>query len=222
MSAAHASLRDTTHFMVFDCESIGIHGEAFAVAYTLIKRADADKHAGRMVEERGWWCERRLAEGVYDPHVEVKRALDSDVRWLEEHRVEEQLREWDGGGHMEQVDSPYTVRQAFWEAWCSVQERYPQTLLAAECPWPVEANFLTACVRNRYPERQWTGPHPLIDIDSVLLAAGWNPRGVYRRLEGEFPEVPAHHPLADARQSARLLLWALRDIAKGTFSEEKA
>jgi len=70
-------------------------------------------------------------------------------------------------------------------------------VMVADCPWPVEARFLIAC------ELGFDGPYPLIDVGSVVLAAGGNPVGEFDRLPNELPK---HDPLCDARQSARLLL----------------
>src|SRR5690606_2543186 len=78
-------------------------------------------------------------------------------------------------------------------------------ILAAECPYPVETNFLEKC-RKDCEDGSWSSPYPLIDISSVRLAAGFDPVGKCSRRANEVPE---HHPLKDARQSARLLLEAL-------------
>jgi hypothetical protein len=67
----------------------------------------------------------------------------------------------------------------------------------------VEANFLSACVRLNHAEREWQGPYPLHDLASVLLALGADALAVTERLPDE---LPAHHPLMDARQSARQLV----------------
>jgi hypothetical protein len=74
------------------------------------------------------------------------------------------------------------------------------------CAWPVEARFLAACVDDNPMTHEWSGPYPLHDLASVLMAAGRDPLAKNERLPGELPE---HDPLADARQSARLLLAAL-------------
>ena len=85
-------------------------------------------------------------------------------------------------------------------------------ILAAECTWPVEARLLTDCITDDVTrERHWEGPHPVLDISAVLLAAGMAPCGWFERTERE----PEHHPLGDARQSARLLVEALDRCEKG-------
>lgn len=96
------------------------------------------------------------------------------------------------------------VRAKFWEAWEHWREE--GALLAADVAWPVEARFLAMCVDDAPTTRAWSGPYPLIDIASVRLAKGLDPLAEVERLPSE---RPAHNPLADARQSARLLIEAL-------------
>jgi len=98
-----------------------------------------------------------------------------------------------------------SVRDAFWRVWDHWSAKGAR--LAADVAWPVEARFLAACVDDAPATRAWSGPYPLIDISSVRLAAGKDPLGEEARLA---EELPAHNPLADARQSARLLAEALR------------
>lgn len=156
-------------FMVFDVESIGLHGEGFAVGWVVVDGAGKELEA----EARQCWQERAdgCAAGrkwVMD-NVPLRHALDSET--------------------------PATIRTAFWNA------------------WPVEARFLAACVDDKRAAsddgdgpRAWEGPYPLVDVASVLLAKGIDPLAKHERRKDELPE---HCPLADARQSARLLIEAL-------------
>ena len=100
--------------------------------------------------------------------------------------------------------TPQHLRNAFWHQWRYWADQ--GAVLVADCAWPVEANFLSACVRLNHAEREWQGPYPLHDLASVMLALGRDPTATHARLPNE---LPAHHPLHDARQSARLLLEAL-------------
>jgi hypothetical protein len=77
----------------------------------------------------------------------------------------------------------------------------------ADCPYPVEANFFTTMLKEQADE--WGGPYPFIDVASVRFAAGLAPLETCERLP---TELPAHDPLADARQSARLFFEALLAI----------
>lgn len=98
-------------------------------------------------------------------------------------------------------DSPEDVRLSFWSAWKYWKEK--GAILFADCGWPVEARFLNQCVEDNLEVREWQGPYPLHDIATFRMALGFDPLGTYPRIKGE---TPAHNPLADARQSARLLM----------------
>lgn len=163
-------------FFVIDVESIGLHGEAFAVAWVAVDGA-------RTVGEEVIACLPERAVGRRS-HREWCAANIPPIPATEPR--------------------PSCVRDTFWIRWCEYKEQ--GYWLAADCCWPVEARFLAACVDDHVGERTWEGPYPLIDIGSVLFAVGLDPLGTYQR----FPsELPVHDPLADARQSARLLLEAI-------------
>lgn len=162
--------------MVFDVESVGLHGEAFAVGWVVINLA------GDLISEGFSACNPSYVPGTSEGRD-----------WVEENC------------HFEfTTDDPTLVKEAFWSAWLNWKKE--GTMLAADCAWPVEARFLIRCVDLRNEERQWEGPYPLIDISSVLLAKGMDPLETYPRLSAE---LPAHNPLCDARQSARILIEAL-------------
>lgn len=97
-----------------------------------------------------------------------------------------------------------TLRREFWRVWS--YWRRQGAILAADVNWPVEARFLTACVDDDRRCREIDAPYPLLDIASVRRGAGLDPLAEQPRTEFE---MPPHNPLADARQSARLLMEAL-------------
>lgn len=103
-------------------------------------------------------------------------------------------------------ESPKELRAEFWEMWVGYKKW--GALLVADCCWPVEARFLAACVDDAPLTREWEGPYPLHDLASIILAKGGDPLATRERLPDE---LPAHDPLCDARQSARLLIEAMRD-----------
>lgn len=172
-------MNDQQLYMVFDCESIGIHGETFAVGWIVVSKS------GEEIARAEYGTDPIRAHGHAD-----------DLAWVKEH-----CRTVD---NVPAENGPYWVRQRFWEAWEYAKER--GALLAADVAWPVEANFLSACIADDPERRKWNGPYPLIDVSSVRLAAGYDPTGTVARRNDELPE---HDPLADARQSARLLLEAI-------------
>jgi hypothetical protein len=145
---------------------------------------------GWVVVKRGLW--RTLDEGI---------AVANTISW--------QLPDWVRENVMPAL--PYRthvhaadVRDRFWGAW--IDWKRQGATLAADVAWPVEARFLAACVDDHRAEREGDGPYPLLDIASMRLAHGLDPLAEVTRRPNE---LPAHNPLNDARQSARLLLEAL-------------
>jgi hypothetical protein len=175
--AAVAAPAGMQTFVVFDVESIGLHGEGFAVGYVVINRA------GETLDEGLIACDPLRAQG--EP---------KNLAW-----VQENVPSFECG-----CFSPFEVREQFWGAWQHWKGR--GAALVADCCWPVEARFLAACVDDAKLSREWEGPYPLLDLASVLLAIGRDPLAANERQPSE---LPAHHPLMDARQSARLLIEAL-------------
>ena len=167
-------------FFVFDVESIGLYGEAFAVGGGIYSEC------GEPLREFRFACPRKSAYGSGE-----------DRQW-----VDKEIKEIP-------VDclNPQEVREKFWKEWRLADELGAKPF--AECSYPVEANFLKFCVLDDYPNRRLAAPYPLHDISTVMLCAGKNPMENYGRLENELPK---HDPLADARQSARLLLESLGSI----------
>lgn len=166
----------------FDVESIGLHGEGFAVGW-VIHQDGIERHSGVIA------CEPINARG-----------RDTNREWIHANVPKIEAHE----------PSPKAVRDAFWAAWRGAKflaENGNQDIVAlADCGWPVEARFLAACVDDRPEEREWQGPYPLHDLATYLLAVGCDPTGHYERRP---EEMPVHDPLADARQTARIF-WELR------------
>lgn len=165
-------------YVVIDVESVGLHGQAFAWGAVVI---DGE---GRELLCAGESCDPHMVEGTPDGRA-----------WVEKHVPRLQRN----------VVSPRAMRDAFWAFWREQSETAAAIL--ADVPWPVEANFLSACVADEPEKRAWDGPYPLLDIASVRLAAGLSPLEVCQRLENE---RPAHNPICDARQSARLFVEAMK------------
>lgn len=168
----------STKYFVIDVESIGLHGEPFAVGWVVVDKSGAELECGVSAispqqaigedKNRGWVTKNVPFITPTHPHL---KAMLAD----------------------------------FWQVWKRLKQ--DGALMFAECAWPVETRFLSMCVAEGMPETEWQGPYPLHDIASVMLAKGMDPMASYPRTEAE---NPAHHPTSDARQSARLLIEALK------------
>ena len=166
-------------WVVFDVESIGLHGEAFAVGAVVM---DDD---GFVRAQYLYACDPDEATGG-----------DEGRAWVAEHCPFIACN----------CGSPQGVRNQFWRAWLAWKE--DGAVLVADCAWPVEARFLAACVDDDPDTRSWQGPYPLHELASFMVAAGMDPHATYDRLLDE----PQHDPLGDAKQSARLLMTALKKL----------
>lgn len=169
-------------FISLDVESIGLHGQAFAYGYVVIDRD------GNVLEDRIVACPRETAAG----DIVSRKWVDENVPHIEPV-----------------VETPEDVLNDFWEQWIRLKEE--DAALVGDCIWPVETNFLSACVKLDPENRSFSGPYPMFDLPSVLMTLGQNPLGTFERLP---EELPAHQPLNDARQSARILSIALKHAAK--------
>lgn len=168
---------------IFDVESVGLHGEGFAVAGGIY---DAD---GKVIREFAYHCDSSLAKGELE-----------DRQWIKQNVTIHK-------SSIEQAN-PFLVRERFWNDWMHAKGAF-QAQMFVECGWPVEAAFLEACIKDFPVSRNWDGPYPMHEIASIMVAAGMDPMASYDRLP---EELPAHEPLADARQSARLLTIALNKL----------
>lgn len=166
----------------FDAESNGLHGRAFAVGAVLVIH-------GAVVEE--FFARCPIDEPV-DP-------------WVAEHVIPA-LRDA-GVTH----DSARAMRDAFW-SWLTSHKQ--GAIIACDCGWPVEAGLLSACVADD-PTRAFEGPYPLHEVATLPLAAGMDPLASYAETllsPSERAAHRAHHPVDDARLSARCALEALRRV----------
>ena len=169
-----------SRFFVFDVESVGLHGEGFAVG------------GGVYVDGVAQW-EFRMA----CPIAECVGSGE-DRQWVKDNVpiIEETHR------------APRAMRDEFWRQW--TKAKASGAAMAADCAWPVEAGFVKSCIEDD-PARKWEGPYPFHEIASYLAASGLDPLAKYAR---KTSELPVHDPLADARQSARMLATAVARLAR--------
>lgn len=145
-------------YFVFDVESIGLHGEGFAVGWVVVD------WAGNVNEAGTWACPPELAKGTVADH-----------RWVADHCKFDSFNR----------ENPRHVRDSFWSTW--LRWKGCGAVMVADCPWPVEARFLIHCIEDN-PSRQESGPYPLLDVASVRRARGLDPLATLPRLPGELPE----------------------------------
>ena len=181
-------------FFVFDVESVGLHGEAFAFGYVVVTRDGQELDCGKFS------CWLDSAKGDPEDRAWVMKNCPDAVnldQWVQTRPT------WRSTPPV--CQGPTELKAAFWGIW-SMQPK--GTIMVADCAWPVEARFLASCIDVDSVARKWGGPYPLIDVGSVRLAANLDPLENVGRLPNELPK---HDPLADARQSARLFLEALHE-----------
>lgn len=189
--------------MMLDVESVGLQGEGFAVGLSVY-----DLVHGREVDQGFAWAHPDAAHGTTDGREWVAKHVLPHFKGSPTH------------------ESPAEVREYFWRAWRAFSSTPGgHAGLWADVAWPVEARFLSACVDaaphdssddeddHGHPTRVWSGPYPLFDVSTVLLAAGMDPKGEVpmRALDKRFFPGPlrAHHPLDDSRGSINKLVAAL-------------
>lgn len=185
-----------SHYLSFDVESVGLFGPPFAVGYVVVTEKGEEVGNGLL----GWDYHNNLDELVESSASRWSTAL-GDQLWVEENVIPALPKGWAN------CKTQGDLYQSFYMAWQSYKASLPDLLLVTDCPFPVEANFLLEMLKHVNRRTLFDSPYPLIDVASILLAAGQNPLATTKRRDGE---LPAHNPLNDARQSARQLVEALR------------
>jgi hypothetical protein len=182
--------------LVFDVESVGLHGEGFAVGW-VVGRMQAGAPDG--------WDEE--ASGRFFCHWDRARGTARDREWVRRF-VGAALK-----GIPPTHDTTRRVRDAFWELW--MVWRRKGAVLCADVPWPVESRFLQRCIDDDQTRAPY-GPYPLLDVSSARWALGYGRIGVpvwgMNERDRRADELVEHDPLADARFSARLLGSALERL----------
>jgi hypothetical protein len=162
-------------YMVFDVESIGLHGEGFAVGYVVVNKAG------------DVFCSAR-----YACHPSMAQGDDEGRAWVAENCPLS----------LADCDEPSLVRFRFWQDWLTWKER--GAVLVADCAWPVEARFLIGCVDDD-ATRTWEGPYPLHELASFMVAAGMDPMAENPRLPDEPQHDPLGDARHSARRLLRAL-----------------
>ncbi len=145
--------------MSFDVESVGLHGEGFAVGWVIYSDG------------------AEVSSGYAACPIDAADGADSDREWVKGNVCPHLA--------ISTHRTPRCVRDAFWAEWLKVKEG--GGILVADCAWPVEARFLAACVDDDPEARRWAGPYPLHDVATMRLAAGLDPLATTPRLPAEEP-----------------------------------
>lgn len=146
-------------FFVFNAESIGLHGDPFAVAGGVYTR-------GIEQERFCYSCPDKMAEGNLE-----------DRAWVRENCPPIPITH----------PSPRTLCTAFWRKWDEYKSQFPGLVAVAECQWPVEARLFHRAVELDQHARNWEGPYPLHELASFMVAAGMDPMHNYEREGKEHP-----------------------------------
>jgi len=146
-------------FFVLDVESIGLHGEGFAVAGGVYIN-------GVPQYEFRFCCPIEEAIGE-----------DNDREWVKKNVPAMEITH----------RTPTALREAFWAEWQKAKDQYQEIIMAGECIWPVEAGFVESCIRQDKSARNWEGPYPFHEIASIMLSAGMDPMAPYDRQPSELP-----------------------------------
>lgn len=171
-----------TGYIFLDVESVGFTGEAFAFAVVV------SNSKGKILDEKCFFTEHKHCLGK-----------NEDRRWIEVNCYPGIVESYNteginpNGVFAEKVSDSATLKKAFEQ----IYEKYHHGFtIVADCPFPVETNFLASCNFDKT-----SIPYPVLDLSSILFAQGFNPIGSYKRMD---IELPYHHPLADVRQTHRL------------------
>lgn len=175
-------LTSASTILCLDVESNGLHGEGFAVG-AVVLRLD-----GTVIDE---FTARCPVHGPVDEWVE-KNVLPPMEAFKLTHKNSRELR------------------ADFWKWFVEAKEQVDFVLV--DNGYPVEARFLIQCQEDDLDERYWQHAYPMLELNSLLLAAGIKPLAVrYRMVEDELEgEVLKHNPRFDAEVSARTAAKALR------------
>lgn len=170
--------------MFFDVETNGLYGEAFAVGY-VVTTGD-----GTVIGEGIHHCWYNEAEPDKN---------DPSPRLTEEFLTKFVLPAMINAD----CHTPGEVRGRFFEAWQKAKadaDSIGEPLyLVADVAYPCETRFLLQ-VRNDGEPGEFS-VYPLLDNSTMLIAKGFDPVATLSRRDDE---LPAHNPLADARQTMRV------------------
>jgi hypothetical protein len=169
-------------YIFLDVESVGINGEPFAFAYEVV-----DKATREVVDKGFYHYPTRLALGKKDDRSWVNKNC---VPTFDDPKYKD---------IKEEVPFIHQLCDKFREVWKTYHKDYG--IIVADCPFPVESNFLSLCLLE-------PSPIPIYDIATMLMMKGRNPIKDYKRLESELPK---HNPYCDIQQTKRMFFNLIDD-----------
>lgn len=138
-----------------------------------------------VVDENG----KEIEAGFATSGIDSVKVSKEDKDWLEKNLPQEIL--YPAGDYK-------LTRQELETAFWNIFQKHKNAEKVCDCGYPVEARWLLDCGCTAYP---------LHELATALLLNEKDPLGNYARRDNEKPK---HHPLADARQSARLWIECLK------------
>lgn len=193
-------------YFSFDVESLSLFGHPFAVGWVIVDDKGKEHESGYLAYPQ-----------LFRP-MEHEWLIENVLPALPVVSKDEQLKlkgiEWGYRTDYANCLNEFVMVLGFWDAWCAARRKYPGLSMVADCPWPVEAEFLRR-VQKEIGFGMEESPYPILDVASVLAACGYDPLKSYPR---EPAEEPVHNPVCDARQSVRLMLSSMKEAAEARSS----
>ena len=115
-----------SHWMVIDVESIGLHGQHYAVGWVVL-----DAQNGEEKESGYFACPPQHASGA-----------EKDREWVRKNAPELPTTH----------RSPLEITNDFCGLWNRLRKQYEGISMAADCSYPVETNFLDRCSGNDFED----------------------------------------------------------------------
>ncbi len=142
----------------FDVESIGLHGEGFAVGgATFLDGVETNSF-------------------LFSVPSAIASGTNERRKWVAENIPSLPITH----------NSLAAMRSDFWKLMVAAKDNGAE--IVTDCGWPVEANFLSDCVADDLEARQWQGPFPLLDLTSALVVCGIDPLTTFNRQPNELPK----------------------------------
>lgn len=166
-------------YFSLDMETFGLKGDLISVGWVVVLSDGTEVASGY-----GWtddWCR--------------KDSNRNEVEWIHKNIISVIGADVKGSDPENYFNTSESLLEYLWLEWSRWEDL--GAVMVADCPFPVETRNLHRLTQGNDRET----PYPILDVMTARILCGL-PTTV-NRLEHE---TPRHHPVADARQSIRLLL----------------